>query len=118
MHARNVLLAAVTGFAGFMLATVAVTALLEPRIEFSIFVGLPVGILVGLVVTWYVYSRLTRDQSGGRRTATALVAAAVGFVVGFAIPATVGVGLTISMTVAVATAVVAGLVSYWQELVL
>lgn len=116
MQARHALLAAVAGFAGFMLATVAITAALEPRIEFSVLVGLPIGILVGLATTWYVYSRLARSEPGSGRVATALVAAAVGFVLGMALPATVGVGLSVSMLVAVSLALVAGLVSYWQEL--
>lgn len=114
MNARNAVLAVVTGFAGFMLATVAVTALLEPRIEFSVLVGLPAGVLVGLVLTWYVYTRLTRAQTGasGSRPANALVAGAVAFILVMAVAITVGVGATGSLLAAVVLAIAAGVVMY------
>lgn len=114
MNPRNALLAVVTGFAGFMLATVAVTAALEPRIEFSVLVGLPVGVLVGLVLTWYTYTRLTRASTGttGSRPANALVAAAVTFVLVMAVTVTFGAGATLALTGAVVLAVLAGTLMY------
>lgn len=114
MNARNALLAAVTGFAGFMLATVGVTAALEPRIEFSVLVGLPVGTLVGLVLTWYTYTWLTRAQTEvtDRRPANALVAAAVTFVLVMAVAVTVGIGATPSLGAAVVLAALAGGLMY------
>lgn len=114
MNARNALLAVVTGFAGFMLATVAATAGLEPHVEFSVLVGLPVGILVGLVLTWYTYTRLTRAHSGtaGSRPANALVAGAVTFVLVMAVTVTVGAGATLALTVAVVLAILAGGLMY------
>ena len=112
MKARNALLAVVTGFAGFMLVTVAVTALLEPRIEFSVLVGLPAGVLVGLLITWYVYTRLNRAHTGasGSRPANALVAGAVAFILVLAIAVTVGVGATVSLLAAIVLAIAAGVV--------
>ena len=114
MNARNALLAVVTEFAGFMLATVAVTALLEPQMEFSVLVGLPVGILVGLVLTWYTYTRLTRARTGttGSRLANALVAAGVTFVLVMAVAVTVGVGASLALGAAVVFAAVAGPLMY------
>lgn len=114
MNPRNALLAVVTGFAGFMLTTVAVTAGLEPRVEFSVLVGLPVGIVVGLVLTWYTYTRLTRAHTGttGSRPANALVAGAVTFVLVMAVTVTVGAGATMALAGAVILAVIAGAVMY------
>lgn len=110
MRLRSLLLALVTGFAGFMLATVAVTAALEPRVEFSILVGLPVGIVTGLVLVWFVYSRSTQANrtAGERRVANALSAAGVSFVLVFAVAATLGAGVTIALAIAVLVAAIAG----------
>lgn len=110
MNARNALMAAVAGFAGFMLATVAVTALLEPRIEFSVLVGLPVGILAGLVVTAFVYRRLTGPAD--ERGALAIVAAAIGFVATMALMVTFGMGVTLSILVAIAACIGVGAATY------
>lgn len=115
MNARNALLAAVTGFAGFMLATAGVTALLEPRVEFSILVGLPAGIVTGNLLTWFVYTRLTRPQHAGRRTALALVAGGIAFVIAMALTVTVGVGVTLSILIAVGATVVVGVGTYWTD---
>lgn len=114
MNARNALLAVITGFAGFMLATVAVTATLEPRIEFSVLIGLPAGVVVGLVLTWYTYTRLTRANTGmsGSRPANALVAAGVTYVLVMAVTVTVGAGVTLALAGAVALAALAGGLMY------
>lgn len=114
MNARNALLAAVTGFAGFMLATVAVTALLQSRVEFSVLVGLPVGAFVGILLTWYTYTRLTRAHADttGSRPANALVAAAVTFILVMAVAVTVGVGGVLSLSAALAIAIAMGAVMY------
>lgn len=114
MNAKHAFLAAVTGFAGFMITTVAITDLLESQVGFSIFVGLPAGILVGLITTWYVYTRQTRGTPGssGPRVSTALVAAAVAFIVAMALGVTFGGGATTSLIIAVAIAVVAGIAMY------
>lgn len=115
MNARNALLAAVTGFAGFMLATVGVTALLEPRIEFSVLVGLPVGVVAGMLLTWLVYTRLTSPEGSGRRGAIALVAGGIAFVAAMALTVIVDVGLTLSISIATGVTLAIAIGTYWQD---
>lgn len=114
MNTKAALLAVVTGFAGFMLATVAVTELLQPTIEFSILVGLPVGILVGILTTWFVYTRQRHSPgvTDGQRVSSALVGAAVGFVVVLALVVTFRGGTTFGILAATAAAVLAGVLMY------
>jgi len=118
MNVKHALLAAVAGFAGFMVTTVAVTAGLESTIEFSVLVGLPAGALVGLITTWFVYTRQTRTESGarGRRMANGLVAAAIGFIVVMALATTFGGGVTASLLLGAGIAVVIGGLVYWRGL--
>jgi hypothetical protein len=117
MNARHALLAAISGFAGFMFGTVGVTALLASRIEFSIFVGLPVGILVGILTTWFVYWRLGRAASepGGGRGANALVATAIAYVLAMALGVTFGGGVVTTMLGAVGVAGGVGVAYYVLE---
>lgn len=51
MDLRRTATALVAGTATLLLVTVAVTAVLEPRIEFSIFIGIPAGLITAVLIT-------------------------------------------------------------------
>ena len=97
---------AVVGLVGFAVVTVAVAAAVEPRIEFSLLVGLPLGVYAGvtLVITTATGLRYRTERADGtlraatRRRFRAAVAAmlalvctgAVGSVVFLAVDGTTG----------------------------
>ncbi|SFS10076.1 hypothetical protein SAMN05216559_3655 [Halomicrobium zhouii] len=77
MRLRNVALVVASGLAAFLAVGVAVTELLRPSIEFSLFVGLPAGVVAGVLVSAGVYLGLGDETSTGRRR-VALAAGAFG----------------------------------------
>jgi hypothetical protein len=109
----------------FGIATVGITAALQPRIEFSLLVGLPVGVFAGLTALFAAYVRLRyRDERAKespswsmRRWSRAAVAAVLALVVvtalGLALYALGSLGfavgvLTVGLPVTVPVAAVAG----------
>lgn len=59
MDLRRLGVALAAGTAAFLLVGVAVTAALEPTIEFSLFIGLPAGFVAGVIVIAFVAITLT-----------------------------------------------------------
>jgi len=72
--------ATAAGVTTFLLVTVAVTSLFERWIEFSVFVGLPAGLLAGVLAFGTVAYRLAETAPAGRRR---LVGAVGGFSAAF-----------------------------------
>lgn len=67
MYLRRVALAFGAGLASLLLVGVAVTELAQPAIEFSLFLGIPVGVLAGVVVAAFVFGGLAPDAPSERR---------------------------------------------------
>lgn len=67
MELRDVALAVVSGLATFVIVGVAVTEVTAEWIEFSLFVGIPAGVISGVAVTLVVYLGLTSETPGTRR---------------------------------------------------
>ncbi|MCT9096735.1 hypothetical protein [Haloarchaeobius sp. HME9146] len=118
--------ALLAGLAGFVIATVGTTALLASRIEFSLLVGLPVGVYAGLTLLFGSFLALWyRDQAAvgdptegvtrGLWAGAAAIVALVGTIaVGLAlyIVAGLSVGLTVLLFGVPAALLVAGVIGF------
>ncbi|MFW6152986.1 MAG: hypothetical protein ACOC42_01365 [Halobacteriota archaeon] len=67
MDRRAIALATAAGVAAFILVGVTVTEVTMRWIEFSLFVGIPVGLVAGVAITMAVYLGLSRDAPAVRR---------------------------------------------------
>lgn len=81
MSPRNAGLALAVGVAVFVAVGALVTELAAPRIEFSLFIGLPAGIMAGIAVAGFTYLRLGSPDPKRRRPATALTMFGAAFLV-------------------------------------
>ena len=114
MSVRPIALAAGAGVAAFLLVGVAVTELARPRIEFSLFVGIPAGIAAGAFTAAAVFLGLADDAPASRRRAAGATAAfGVGFVVALvALGWVAGVGAVTAIVGAVVAALAVGVAAY------
>ena len=106
--------ALVAGIAAFLVVGVTVTELAAARIEFSLFVGLPAGIVAGAAVAAAVAYGLGKETTPQQRR---LAASSAGFGVGFfaaviVLSGLVGLGMVLSMGVGVVVGLAAAVVSY------
>jgi len=102
------------GVAAFLVVGVTVTELAAARIEFSVFVGIPAGVVAGMAVTAAVAFELADVDSPQRYR---LAGAVAGFGVGFlaaviVLSGLVGLGVVLSMALGVVVGLVAAVVSY------
>ena len=108
-------LALAAGVATFIVAGVAVTELLQSRIEFSLLIGLPVGLLAGslaaTVVAWAVNEG---EPPQRRRLATAFGAFGAGFLVVLLAGILLPFGTTIMMVIGVGVGILVAFVSYFR----
>jgi predicted neutral ceramidase superfamily lipid hydrolase len=112
MNTRGIIAAAV-GVVAALVTFVTVTELLSPSIEFSVFLGLPAGVVAGVVVTAAVLFGFRTDDDRSQMLAAALVAAALVFLVAFGVLLVgVGVGAVVALVPAVGLATVGGLVVF------
>lgn len=101
---RTAILALGAGVAAFVVVGVLVTELATPAIEFSLFVGLPVGLVAAVATTAVVYARLGDPAPARRRPALALASFGAAFLLALVV-ATVVVGLRNSVALSIAAAV-------------
>lgn len=104
MTLRNAGLALGAGLAIFIVVGVIVTELASTWIEFSLFIGLPAGLIGGVAVAAFVYYRLGSPDPTRRRPATALT----GFGAAFLVVLFGGVTFGLRNSVALPIATVAG----------
>ncbi|MFD1598933.1 hypothetical protein [Halobellus rarus] len=108
MNSRGIT-AVAAGIVAALVAFVAVTELLSPSIEFSVFLGLPAGLVAGVVVAAAVLFGFGTDD-GSRPLAAALLAFAFVFLVAFGgLLIGVGVGAVVALVPSIGMATVAGL---------
>ncbi|QCC47312.1 hypothetical protein [Halobellus limi] len=112
MNVRAIAAAAGAGVVAFLGAFVAVTELLAPTVEFSVFLGIPAGLIAGAVVAAVALLGLGTDD-GPRAPAAALLAFAIVFLVAFVgLLVGLGVGAVLALVPAVGVAAVGGLVVF------
>jgi len=102
------------GIAAFLVVGVAVTELVAARIEFSLFVGLPAGIVAGAaaaaVVAYGLGESTTPRQ---RRLAASIASFGLGFLAALVfLSGLVGLGMVLSMGVGIVVGLAAAVVSY------
>ena len=113
MNIRQIIAAAAAGAVTFLVTFVAVTELLSPTIEFSVFLGLPAGTVVGVVVAAAVLLGLRTEDDGSRALAAALLTFAAVFLIVFGgLLVSIGVGAVVALVPAVGIATVGGLVVF------
>lgn len=74
MDVRSAAVVLGSGLTVLLLVTVIVSYLVEPMIAFSVFVGIPAGILAGSIAIWLTYDAFERDVSDGIRRGLTAVA--------------------------------------------
>ena len=116
MEGRDVGLALAAGLAVFLVVGALVTELALPYIEFSLFVGIPVGAIAGLTATVFVLLGLSDDlPTRRRRAAIAVGAFGVGFLLVFVVEAVVlSTRTSVALPVAVIVGVFVGILAFIQ----
>lgn len=80
MRGKSIAIAGVIAVTTFLIVGIAVTALLESRIEFSLFVGLPAGFLGGVIAGAGTLYWFAKDEQTAHVIAGSLAWFLVGFV--------------------------------------
>lgn len=80
MHARTAAGALLSGLAVLLVVGAAVTELAAARIESSLLVGIPAGLVAGVATAAFVFERLENPEPAGRRQAVAVAAFGLVFV--------------------------------------
>lgn len=117
MRLRNIALVVASGLAAFLVVGVAVTELLRPSVEFSLFVGLPAGLVAGVLASAGVNLGLGDETSTGRRR-VALAAGAFGgvFLAVLLVAAGLGgLGTVLALAVATLSGAVAAVATYARD---
>lgn len=110
MRIRTLGYAAAAGIATFLVVFVVVSEALLPYIEFSVLVGIPAGLFVGVLVAAFVLTQLGKEDDRTRRgIAYALGAFGVTLLIVFVLATTLQVGVTISLLGAVIVGVLVGI---------
>lgn len=116
MNAKHIALTVLAGVAAFLVVGVAVTELLAPRIEFSLFLGLPAGLLAAVIAMVAVAVGFGRDEAASRRVAVAVgTYGAVFLATAVAVGSVVGQGVLASMLVGVVAGLAAGGWTYVRD---
>ncbi len=115
MRLRNVALVIASGIASFLVVGVLATELAAPYIEFSLFVGIPVGIVAGVATAAVVAVGLgPAAVPGRRRLALSLGAFGVAFLVAlFGAAGEVGTGTVIALVAAVIVGLIAAVAAFF-----
>lgn len=115
MNFKPFVLAIATGIATFLIVGAGIATLVQPWIELSVFVGIPVGLVAGTIATALVALGLGDVPSVQRhRIAAAFAAFAVGFLV-VLVAGSVILGLSLSMLVGVSIGLIAALGTYFRR---
>lgn len=113
MNLRKLGLTIAAGIATVLVVGVAVTELLQPRIEFSLLVGIPAGLFAGAVVAAVVAWSVGEGRSAQqRRLAVALGSFAAAFLAVLVAGALLSVGTVLGTVAGVAVGLVAALGAY------
>lgn len=113
MNLRTLALALVAGIASFLVVGIAVTAVAERWIEFSVFVGLPAGLVAGAVAAAAVSLGLDDGAPAERRRlALAFGLFGAGFLATLVVLAVAGQGIVLSTVAGMVVGLVAAVAGY------
>ena len=110
MSLRNAGLAVGAGIAVFIVVGAVVTEVAASSIEFSLFVGLPAGIVAGIASAVFVYLGLGSPGSGAHRPAVGLTAFGAAFLVTLLAGAVGGLRNSVTLPIAAGVGVVIGII--------
>lgn len=113
MNLKSFAFALAAGIATFLVVGVAVTAIAEPRIEFSVFLGIPAGLVAGAVAAAAVYLGLGDDAPAERRrVATAFGLFGAGHLLMLVVLSAAGQGIILSIITGIVVGIVAAVIGY------
>ena len=113
MRVRDIGLALAAGIATFLLVGVLVTELTAARVEFSLFLGIPAGLVAGTAAAAVVFARLGDPDPAKRRVALASGGFGVAFVgVLLLLAGGLGVRNSIALPIATVAAGIGALITY------
>jgi hypothetical protein len=113
MNLKTPAIALAAAVAAFVIVGVAVTELAGQRMEFSLFVGIPAGLVSGAVAGAAVVIGLGSEEGGNRRIAAGFGAFGVAFLATFLVGAfLIDAGVVLSILVGGVVGVVAAPIGY------
>ena len=107
MRGRDAALAAMTAIAGFLIVGVVVTEASADAVEFSLFIGIPAGLVAGFAAFAAVYRGLASPSDRTQRGSLAAGAFGTAFLLLLVVAAA---GLDVRNTVALVVAAVGGVI--------
>lgn len=114
MNSKSLVLAASGGLATFLLVGGAVTAIIEQWIEFSLFIGIPVGLLAAVLAAGGVAIGLSEDATTKQRIAKIVAGFSLGFLLSLAVLLLVwNGGITVSLGISIGIGLVAAVLVDW-----
>ena len=116
MDVKSLVLAAGVGLATFLLVGGAVTAIVEQWIEFSLFIGIPVGLLAAVVTAGSVAIGLSEDATTKQRIAKIAAGFSLGFLLSLAVLLLFwNGGITVSLGISLGIGLVAAVLVDWIQ---
>lgn len=114
MNGKSLGLALAAGVATFLIVGVAITEFVQPWIEFSLFLGIPVGVAAGAFTAAAVYFGLADDELAQRRhIAGAFTRFGVVFLVMLiALGGLLNLGVTLALGIAFVVGLLVGIGAY------
>lgn len=113
MNLKLLALALLAGIAVTVIVGVTITALLESYIAFSVFLGIPAGLIAGAAAAGGVYLGLGDEApTERRRVAAAFGLFGAGLVVTLVVLAAGGQGITLSIVAGIVVGLLAAVVGY------
>lgn len=114
MDVKSLVLAAGVGLATFLLVGGAVTAILEQWIEFSLFIGIPVGLLAGVLAAGGIAVGLSEEASTRQRIAKIVAGFSLGFLLSLAVLLLIwNGGFTLTVGISIAVGLVTAVLVDW-----
>lgn len=113
VNLKSLTLALVAGIASFLLVGFTVAAVTERWIEFSVFLGIPAGLIAAVVAAAAVALGFDSQRpEAHRRIALGVGLFGIGFLVTLVVLVAASQGLVLSMTVGVVIGVLAAFIGY------
>lgn len=114
LDSKSLVLATSAGLAAFLLVGGTATAIFEQWIEFSLFIGIPIGLLAGVVAGGGVAAGLSEEASTRQRIAKIVAGFSLGFLLSLAVLLLFwNGGMTVSLGISIAVGLVVAVFVDW-----
>ncbi|MBS3760239.1 hypothetical protein [Halodesulfurarchaeum sp.] len=116
MNGKSLLLTLSVGLTTFLLVGGAVTAIFEQWVEFSVFIGISVGLLAAAVAGGGVAVGLSEEASNKKWIARIVAGFSLGFLLSLAVLLLLwNSGITVSLGISIAVGLVAAVLVDWVQ---